>query len=56
LNGLNYQLGNFEKANPIIGWQDAFLTEPASDQIGFLPEVNVQSFFDNIRREINPEV
>jgi hypothetical protein len=45
-----------KKANPIIRWQDDFLTEPSSDQIDFLPEANVQAFFDNVRQEINSEV
>src|SRR5262245_12793452 len=45
-----------KKANPIIRWQNDFLTEPDSDQIDFLPEANVRAFFDNVRQEINSEV
>jgi hypothetical protein len=44
-----------KKALPIIRWQYDFLTEPASDEIDFLPEANVQAFLDNIRHEINSE-
>ncbi len=45
-----------KKALPVIRWQHDFLTEPASNEIDFLPEANVRAFFDNVRQEIDSEV
>jgi hypothetical protein len=44
-----------KKASPSIRWHYDFLNEPVSDGSDFLPEVNVQTFLGNIRREIDSE-
>jgi hypothetical protein len=44
-----------KKTSPSLRWHYDFLNEPASDERDFLPEVNVQTFLDDVRREINSE-
>jgi len=44
-----------KKAAPNISWGHEFLIEPPTDELDFLPEVNVQAFLDKVRQEINSE-
>ncbi len=45
-----------EKAVPKLRWRNDFLTEPASDERDFLPEVNIRAFLNEVRQEINSEI